>query len=138
MKYRFDQVYSIEISQELARRAQLRFAQDPHVHIIENDSAFALRDLVPTLGEPALFWLDGHYSGGNTGKGIKETPIMEELETILSSPLHHVILVDDARCFGKEKDYPSLAELEVFVRQRRTHAHIFIKNDCIHILPAPC
>ncbi|MEW6132430.1 MAG: hypothetical protein AB1591_04605 [Pseudomonadota bacterium] len=136
MKHRFERIYSIEISPELARRAQQRFANDRHVTIIENDSAIALRDLVHKLEEPALFWLDGHYSGGDTGKGAKETPIMEELEAIFSSPLPHVVLVDDARCFGSEKDYPTLAELETYVRGRRTDAHMFIKHDCIHILPA--
>ena len=92
MKQRFQRIYSIEISPELARKAQQRFAGDSHVEIIENDSAIALRELVPTLHEPTLFWLDGHYSGGNTGKGEKETPIMEELETILSSAIPHVVM----------------------------------------------
>lgn len=135
MKHRFTHLYSIEISPQLARKARQRFAEDSHVQIIENDSAIALKELVPKLEEPALFWLDGHYSGGDTGKGEKETPIMEELDTILASALPHVIMVDDARCFGTEKDYPSLSELESFVRARRPSAHIFTKHDCIHILP---
>lgn len=136
MKSKFARIYSIEISPELARKAQQRFAGDTHVEIIENDSAIALRDLIPALPEPALFWLDGHYSGGNTGKGEKETPVMEEIETILSSPLPHVVLVDDARCFGTEKDYPTLPEFEAFVHSKRPNARIFVKHDCIHILPA--
>jgi hypothetical protein len=77
MKHRFTRLYSIEISPELARKAQQRFAGDSHIQIIENDSAIALKELVPKLEEPALFWLDAHYSGGNTGKGIKETPSWE-------------------------------------------------------------
>lgn len=135
MKHRFTQLYSIEISPQLAKRAQQRFAADGHVRIIENDSAIALKELVPTLQEPALFWLDGHYSGGDTGKGVKETPIMEELDTILASGLPHVIMVDDARCFGTEKDYPDMSELEAFVRARRPGARIFTRHDCIHVLP---
>jgi hypothetical protein len=135
MKHRFMQLHSIEISHQLAQKAQQRFAGDKHVRIIENDSAIALKELVPTLQEPALFWLDGHYSGGNTGKGAKETPIMEELDTILASHLPHVIMIDDARCFGTEKDYPDLAELEAFVRARHPNAEMYIQYDCIHILP---
>jgi hypothetical protein len=137
MKQHFMKLFSIEISHELAHKAQQRFAGDSHIQIIENDSAVALKELVPSIHEPALFWLDGHYSGGNTGKGVKETPIMEELDTILASNIDHVVLVDDARCFGTEKDYPSLSELEKFVRSRRPDAHIFVKHDCIHILPGP-
>ena len=137
MKHRFSQIYSIEISPELAHKAKQRFAADPHITIIENDSAIALRDLVPRLESVALFWLDGHYSGGNTGKGAKETPIMEELETIFASDLPHLIMIDDARCFGTETDYPSLSELEAFIRSHRPDMYISIKNDCIHILPTP-
>lgn len=135
MKHHFTRLYSIEISPQLARKAQQRFAGDVHVQIIENDSAVALKQLVPTLEEPALFWLDGHYSGGDTGKGDKETPIMEELDTILASDMPHVIMIDDARCFGIEKDYPAPAELEAYVRARRPNARIFTQHDCIHILP---
>lgn len=135
MKHRFARLYSIEISPQLARKAQQRFAEDSHVQIIENDSAIALKELVPKLEEPALFWLDGHYSGGDTGKGEKETPILEELDTILASGLPHIIMVDDARCFGTEKDYPSLSELESFIRVRRPNARMFTQHDCIHILP---
>lgn len=135
MQHRFAQIYSIEISPQLAHKARQRFSGKNHITIIENDSAIALKELVPKLNGPALFWLDGHYSGGNTGKGEKETPIMEELETILSSKIPHVVMIDDARCFGTEKDYPTLPELEVFVRSTSPEAHIFVKHDCIHILP---
>lgn len=137
MKNHFKQIYSIEISPELAQRAQRRFANDGHVHIIQNDSALALKDLVPKLNQPALFWLDGHYSGGNTGKGDKNTPIMEELTTIFSSDLAHTVLIDDARCFGTEKDYPDLNELGRFIKSMRPNSTITISNDCIQVLPSP-
>jgi hypothetical protein len=55
---------------------------------------------VRQLQEPALFWLDGHYSGVDTGKDELDTPVSAELEAILGSPVKgHVILIDDARCF---------------------------------------
>lgn len=135
MKRRFKRVYSIEISPELARRAQQRFANDRNVEIIENDSAIALRSLVPQLTEPALFWLDGHYSGGNTGKGIKETPIMEELASIFASEIPHIVLIDDARSFGTSQDYPSLDQLRSYVHSMRPNSEVTVKFDCIHIVP---
>lgn len=135
MKPYFKQLYSIEISPALARKAQDRFANEGNVTIIENDSAIALKSLVPEIHEPALFWLDGHYSGGNTGKGDKDTPIMEELATIFASKLPHIVLIDDARCFGTEKDYPSVKQLESYVRSMRPNSEIVIKNDCIQISP---
>lgn len=123
MKNHFAQIYSIEISHELARKAQQRFANDSNVAIIESDSAVALKTLVPEIREPSLFWLDGHYSGGNTGKGEKDTPIMEELATIYSSDIAHVVLIDDARCFGSEKDYPSLDKLSSYIRAPPNRFH---------------
>jgi hypothetical protein len=135
MKDHFGQIYSIEISHELAQKAQQRFRDNSNIRIIEADSAKALAELVPEIHEPALFWLDGHYSGGNTGKGDKVTPIMEELAAIYASDQKHVVLIDDARCFGNETDYPSLSKLSSFVRKLRPDASISVANDCIHIMP---
>lgn len=135
MKDNFTQIYSIEISPELAHRAQQRFEKYQHIKIIENDSAIALKSLVPELREPALFWLDGHYSGGETGKGDKDTPIMEELATIYASDISHIVLIDDARCFGAEKDYPSQDELATYIRSFRPNATFSVTNDCIVIAP---
>ena len=135
MKNNFEEIYSIEISPELASRAKQRFADNSNVHIIENDSAIALKSLVPSLSQPALFWLDGHYSGGNTGKGEKVTPIMEELATIYSSGLAHVVLIDDARLFSTDIDYPTMAELESAIKDLCPNAIITTKYDCIRIIP---
>lgn len=50
---------------------------------------------------PITFWLDGHYSGGNTGKRIKRSPILEELKQIAQHPIkRHTIIIDDVRCIG--------------------------------------
>ena len=50
--------------------------------------------------ERALFWLDAHYSGGDTAKGQSNTPVMSELEAILAySRRNDIILVDDLRYF---------------------------------------
>jgi len=135
MKDHFEELISIEISPELAKKAQQRFAGSGKIKVIENDSAVALKSIVPELKQPALFWLDGHYSGGNTGKGEKDTPIMDELESIYQSALDHVVLIDDARLFGIDKDYPSMEQLEEFIRKRRPNAIITMKNDCIRIAP---
>ena len=135
MRNHFKKLYSIEISHDLALKAQARFRGNKNIEIIENDSAIALKTLVPQIQEPAVFWLDGHYSGGNTGHGETNTPIMQELAAILSSTLPHAVLIDDARCFGTEKDYPSLIQLETYIKTFRPTSHITIEHDCIQISP---
>jgi hypothetical protein len=82
------------------------------VRVLEGDSADLLPGLLAGLREPALFWLDGHYSGGLTGRGPTDTPLMRELEAIRQCGIHgHVILIDDARCLGTG-DYPATIEVK--------------------------
>ena len=59
-----------------------------------------------TVREPAVFWLDGHYSGEGTASGEKETPLALELTALAAHPVKdHIVLMDDARMLGMG-DYP--------------------------------
>lgn len=138
MKPYFNQIYSIELSTELYERAKHRFAGDQRITILHGDSGHVLGELLPRLDQPALFWLDGHYSGGETAKGNKETPIYEELTHIFNSHQKgHVIIIDDARLFGTDPAYPTLDELGEFIQLKSTQPLKFeIENDSIRIFPA--
>ena len=85
MMPQFDAIYSIELSDELYDRARRRFRGSDKVTLIHGDSAVELAAIVRGLDRPALFWLDGHYSGGETAKGATETPVLAELEQILGA-----------------------------------------------------
>jgi hypothetical protein len=77
-----------------------------------------LPQIVAGLKKPALFWLDGHYSGDQTARGNLDTPVSQELQAILSAEVQgHVILIDDVRCFDGTHDYPHLDELLAAIRQ---------------------
>ena len=129
---RFRQVWSIELSPELHRAALARFAHARNVILLEGDSADLIETVVARLGGPALFWLDGHYSAGNTARASLDTPIRRELEEILGSHYAHVILVDDARHFGTG-DYPTLDAVRALVAERRPGWTCVVKNDVIRI-----
>lgn len=111
----FKQIYSIELSKDLHARAVKRFKKYDHIHLIQGDSSHAL-SMIDLTG-PALFWLDGHYSGGITAHGDKECPILEELEHIEKSPFDNVILIDDARLFTGGA-YPTIDELETLLGRK--------------------
>ena len=91
---------------------------------------------VRELCEPALFWLDGHYSGGATAKGDAGTPISLELEAILASPIkNHVVLIDDTRCcFAGMNGYPCIDELLKMVRYH-SHYDTEVSADIIRLTP---
>lgn len=137
MKPYFNQIYSIELSNDLYNKAKRRFAEDDRITIIHGDSGIELGKIIAKLDEPALFWLDGHYSAGVTARGVKDTPIYEELSHIFNSPLRgHVIIIDDARCFGADPAYPNIDELREFIRPNYPNAKIVTENDSIRILPS--
>jgi len=118
----FDHVHTIELSEFHYRAACRRFAGNPRITLYKGDSADVLVTLLPQIKGRILFWLDGHYSAGNTARGSRNTPIMQELEAIKKSGIQNaVILVDDIRCFvdGAHDDsitgYPTLHELKEMI-----------------------
>ena len=130
----FDRIWSIELAHELAAESQRRFADQPCVRILEGDSARLLRTVIPQLDQPALFWLDGHYCGGVTAKGDVECPIFDELDAVFSgNPQRDVILIDDARCFVGEHDYPTITELREHVDASGHALQTYVADDVIRI-----
>jgi hypothetical protein len=126
---------SVELSPFYFKLAQARFAAMPNVELLQGDSRDVLRQLVAPLNRPALFWLDGHYSGGNTALGPSETPIIEELKCLLArGDAGHIILIDDARCFDGTNGYPALAELMNIITGI-SGASVEISNDIVRITP---
>lgn len=136
MKKVFDKIYSIELSKPLYEKAKKRFRRKKHIELIHGDSGKEMKRVVDRINLAALFWLDGHYSGGVTAKGETDTPILEELHHILGGEDRgHVIIIDDARCFGSDPAYPTMKQLCDFVRSIRENVEILVKDDSIRITP---
>lgn len=94
----FKKVYTIELSKHFYDEALKRFASNENIICILGDSAEKLEQILGELDAPAVFWLDGHWSMGNTAKGEKAVPIFEELDVISTHYIkNHTILIDDLR-----------------------------------------
>jgi hypothetical protein len=133
-KNNFAQVYSIELGEDLHRDAVKRFENEKNVCILQGDSSDVLITLCKKIDKPAIFWLDGHYSAGITALGKKQCPIYEELTAIFDSETRgHLLLIDDARLFVGKDDYPTIAELEDFIKRSRPNATIHIEDDIINV-----
>lgn len=134
LKDNFKKIYSIELSARLYQMASLRFKQFSQIKIIQGDSAKILPNLVLNIGEPAMFWLDGHYSAGITAKGDLNTPIIQELKFIFEyCPKPVGIFIDDARCFNGSNDYPEISQLKKFVAGFKPDWRFEIRHDVICI-----
>lgn len=136
MKDVFDTIYSIELGQDLHEHAKRRFRKERNIILIQGDSAEQLENLVEELDQPVLFWLDGHYSGGVTAMGSQVTPIFKELNYIFRDKNPgHVIIIDDARLFRSDPDYPSMDELYEFINSKANYLQITEEHDSIRIVP---
>lgn len=93
-----------------------------NVSQIMGSSETHLLGVVSSLDGDVCFWLDGHYSGGQTFKGTKVSPVLEELKVISEHKAQFssiTVLVDDVRLFPVgihegEVGYPPISSLVEF------------------------
>lgn len=132
IKDMYSNVISIEVDEALYKKACIRFAADKNVHIVHGDCARELPAILASLNEPAVFWLDGHYSGGETGKGEIEDPILISLKQIAASPIRgHVIFIDDARTFDGREGHPDISEVLNCIKKIDSRYIIRVQSDII-------
>ncbi len=134
LKNDFDEIFTIELSKDLFEKATKRFNNVSKIHCYQGNSKDILPNILDNINQIPIFWLDAHYSAGITAKGDKDTPIIEELKIILSKLNKTVILIDDAREFGTEADYPSLFNVECLIKKSFPKADFKVYNDVIRII----
>jgi hypothetical protein len=135
-KRRFRKIYSIELGEDLYNAAAQRFSRHSHITILHGDSGRVLPRVMKEITGPAIFWLDGHYSAGVTAKGEKDCPIYEELDAILAGEdKGHILLIDDARCFNGEGDYPTIAALTNYIHNKSKNYNVEVGDDVIRFVP---
>jgi hypothetical protein len=116
IKSGFDFIYSIELSTYFFNQCKEKFKTNPDVEIIFGDSSFELPALLNRKKNiPFTYWLDGHYSGDGTARGSKDSPLIEELNTILKRDISgEIIYIDDMRIyknFDQELNLNSIIEI---------------------------
>jgi len=128
----FEEIYSIELSEELYKRACERFSAYPNIHIVQGDSGKLMPEILSPLTQKCLFWLDGHYSGGLTARGEEDYPLINELKAIAAHPVkNHVILVDDARLLTGADGAPSLEKVISGLKDINSSYTVEVKDDTV-------
>lgn len=126
----FSEVHSIELSPKWHAHCAERFRDDPRVHMHLGDSAVVLERLLqdgvlPT--EPVLFYLDAHWSGGETaGEHVDNgCPVLRELEVVAKHRKNiggDMVVVDDMRLMGKDSWSGGYEEIYPLTRFDFRHA----------------
>lgn len=92
----YSKIITFEIDSEVLEETKNKFKDSDKIEFILGSSAEqCFKDVIDTLKEPVIFWLDAH----RMHKGFVENPLYTELDVISQSKLPHVILIDDVRLF---------------------------------------
>lgn len=138
----FRKVYTIERSEQLYAAHQAGLRSLGNVEPMLGDSKVVLRKILPDLHtQPALFWLDGHWSGAETAGLGDECPLLGEL-ALLSGRTDDIVFIDDARLFlsapplpHDPRQWPTVAEVVAALSAGARRPFIQIVDDAIISIP---
>ena len=119
VRNKFKKIYSFEPSKKFYTFSKIKLKKFTNIKILNKTSEDGLSILLKKIQGNVIFWLDGHYSGGETFQGESKTPIKYELDTIskfIKNFKNLIIMVDDYRLFGV-KPYPSKKYLINFCKK---------------------
>jgi hypothetical protein len=138
MSQYFKRVYTIESSDNLFKISQHNLKNFDNIVAYLGDSRKILNSIIE-IENNVLFWLDAHWSGGNTYGENDECPVIEELNAIFKHKKNYAILIDDARLFIAPPplphnflNWPSILDISNTIPK---DFDLLIHDDVIYIFP---
>ena len=138
----FQRVITIEASPIVYDRLKPEHPLFPNVKFLLGDTRKLLPTIIDELDGPAIFWLDSHYSAGDTFGAGDECPLLKELEIINSTPHEHLILIDDARLFTQPPPaphdvdaWPTFGDILGVLNRGESRRYVVIVDDVIVAAP---
>lgn len=132
----FNEIHSIESVEKYFRYCENRFVDYDYVFTWWGLSEYYLPFLLSDIDSRCTFWLDAHYSGGDTEESY---PLILELNGIKKHHIKdHTILIDDMRLFKtewkdldyKEKDIKNLL-LSINKNYNLSYEFGIVENDIL-------
>jgi hypothetical protein len=136
----FENVITIELSRSIHEQATNALRDLPNVETVQGHSSDVLVG-VARQDTPTLYFLDGHWSGGNTAGSGDECPVLKELGAIGPGNQDDCIVIDDARLFTSAPplphdpaQWPTLVEVFDAIRsQRPSHTVTLLSGQVIAV-----
>lgn len=95
----FNPCYTIDTLDREPEGDFLNFVRDDVIFRHVGRSTDVLKDLLPWIDQPAIFWLDAH------GPKDVGSPVLKELRLILARSAPSYIFIDDISIFARERFY---------------------------------
>ena len=117
MEEYFDNLITIEVKKEIYENVISKYNGNK-IKFINGDSVEVFKYIFEYVNDNTIFFLDGHYSSGNTGYNNKTVPLLDELELINKNFKNEgIIIIDDVRLFGKklgDEDWSEISKEKIF------------------------
>ena len=95
----FRTLYTIELSEQYYLNTSAEYTGDKII-FLHGDSTKQLVELCPYINDKVIFFLDAHWSSGDTAQGDVDVPLLSEIQTINDLFDHDaIIIIDDFRLF---------------------------------------
>lgn len=138
MSKQFQKVYTIEKSDVMFNIAKKNLEEVENVTMYQGDTREYLHHILKE-NDNILFWLDAHWSGGETYGEEDECPLIKELEIIFEHQKNQVILIDDARLFlappPSPHDYKNWPSMHAISKAIPESWDLIEYEDVIYIFP---
>jgi hypothetical protein len=134
----FEHIYTVEVHPPLYAQAKQRLANFSNITCLLGSGHEAIRDLVPTLKSPTLFWLDSHYSGAGTGMSDEPMPLLRELGELAKVYLRgggHTVVIDDISSYSMANGNSYLSEILAKLEAIDPSWCFFFDYDMLFALP---
>lgn len=138
----FKTVHTIELSKTLYEQYSSQLKALENVKPYQGDSRDVLPKILSEIGDQKIvFWLDGHWSAGETAGQEDECPLLGELDLIRRRD-GDIIIIDDARFFLcapykplNPAKWPMISEIVKMLDTSDHQRYIQIVDDAIFVVP---
>lgn len=138
----FETVHTIELSKMFYDQYSGNLRSYQNVKPYLGDSRDVLQKILSEINnQKTVFWLDGHWSAGDTAGKEDECPLLGELNLICKRQ-GDIILIDDARYFlcappkpHNPAKWPTISEIVKILDKPENKRYIQVVDDVIFAVP---
>ena len=132
----FKEIHTVELMEKYYLAAKEDFKNKNNIICHFGESVEMLKKIVPTLKEKTIYWLDAHYSVDVFARGDSDCPALQELDIIFINKANPIILIDDARDFTGNGDYPTVEKVISLIKSKRPNYSVNVIDDMIVAIPS--